>query len=98
MTLLADRLAQRRLQALRADDVVLAGRPRVQLAGAVAALAADGVPADDRFVIAVARVFDRLDAVDVTVQAGAGDDPADARPRREARRQIPDRLVREPAD
>ena len=55
----------------------------MQLAGAVAALAAEGVPADDRLVIAIARVFDRLDAVDVTGQAGAADQPA--RPRRQTR-------------
>src|SRR5205085_920056 len=98
VALLAHRLAQGWIEPFRMDDVVFCGGADVPLARAMTALAADGVPAEDRLAIAVARVLDRLDAIGVTVQASPLDEPARPCPRREARRQVPELFLREPAD
>src|SRR5262249_15075580 len=82
VALLADGLAQGRLEAPRVDDGVvqlpLPGLAAlvpadVQLAGAVAALAADGVTTEDGLPVAVDGVLDRLGPVGVAEHAHGHD-------------------------
>src|SRR5262249_15490760 len=105
VALLADRLTQGRVQPFGIDDVVLRRRPDVPLPGAVAALAADDMAAEDRLAVTVEGVLHGLDAMGMTVQANRLDEPARPRPRGKARRQAPDPpaavlglLLREVAD
>jgi hypothetical protein len=102
VTLLADGVAQRRLQAAGVDDgavpLLLLAAGDVQRPRAVAALAADGVPLEDRFRVAIQRALDVVGAVGVTEQAVGQDGPS--RPQRlaRARRQVPHLLLGIPAD
>src|SRR5262249_32220693 len=85
VALLADRLAQGVLQPGGVDDGVVAPRDLlarlpaadVQLAGAVAALAADGVAVEDRLPVAVERVRDVVRVVAVAEQAAGRDGAAE---------------------
>jgi hypothetical protein len=67
VTLLADCLSQRRLQLAGVDDVVLLGAFCMQLARAMTAFAADRVALEHRFLKAIPRPFDWLDAVRVAI-------------------------------
>src|SRR5262249_13854635 len=71
----------------------------VQLAGAVAALAADGVPLEHRLPVAVCRVLHRLRLVAVAEQAARPNGPAKVQvPRRVAWGQVPAAGLRIPRD
>ena len=83
MTLLTDGLAQAVLQLPRVDDRVvragghvgLAMPSHMQLAGAVAALAADAVALEDRLAVVVDRVGHVIHAVGVAEQTVRSDGP-----------------------
>src|SRR5262249_29585440 len=103
MALFAHRLAQRGSEELRIDDGVVdalgipAGVFLVQISGAVAALAADGVAAEDRLLVAIDGALHRLGLVAVTEQARRLYPAIEVLRRREARRQVTALALREPA-
>ena len=97
MALLADCFAQCQLQSCWIDDVVLLRALRMQLAGAMAALAADGVAVEYGLLIAVARSFNGLHAVGMAIQALCSHQPACARRASKAGREVPNPLLRKPA-
>jgi hypothetical protein len=74
VTLLANRVPQRRLEGIRVDDrhvlaVDLCRTPNVQLARPVAPFAADGIAPEDRLLVPVDRTRHRLELVGVAEQA-----------------------------
>src|SRR5262249_44008989 len=99
---------QGRRQPRRVDDghVQLAQQARVAvlaelgvpLPGAVAALAADGVPLEDPRPEPGRLARPRLDSGDVALGGTGEDGPAEKDARREARGEVPDLLLRVPAD
>ena len=106
VALLADPLTQLGRQVAGIDNgvVEVSGRlgllapfTNVQLAGTVAALAANGEAAEEGRFVAIERIGDRLDPVGVTEQAARHDDPLARENRGEARRQVPGVCLREPA-
>ena len=104
VALFADVVAQQRRQVARVDDA----RPGpgdvqrladVQLAGAVAALAADRMPPEDRRLVAVLRPRHVRDPVGVAIQALGGDRPLEPVGLLGiARREAPVPLLRVPGD
>src|SRR5262245_27177394 len=104
VALLAHAFAQAGRQVLRVNDGTVDPVDHltaldVQLAGAVAAFAADGVALEDRRLEAVVGVLHRLGPVGVAKEAGGGNGPLEVlMPSFVAGRQVPSLFLREPAD